>query len=79
MKTKITLLRLVLLLIRSITYSKFATSKLVKTLLLSSQKIIEVYPISHYLRTTSILMDLVAKNMEKSIKMTQPILKHHKC
>ncbi len=78
MKTKITLLRLVLLIIRSSKYSKFDISKLVKTLLLSPQKIIVVYPILHYLRTTSILMDLVPKNMKKSIKMTQPILKYHK-
>lgn len=77
MKTKITLPRLVLLLIRSITYSKFNTSKWFQKLLLSFQKIIKVYPILQDLRTTSILIDLVLKNIEKSIKRTQPILKYH--
>jgi hypothetical protein len=78
MKSKITFLKLASLLPTNNKFSEFDIPKpwtyLFQFMAFLRMKTTDKYPFFASIRITSILMDLVPKNMEKSIKMTHPIL-----
>jgi hypothetical protein len=78
MKSKITFLKLAFLLQTDNKFSEFDITKpvtyLVQFMAFVTLKTTDKYPFFASIRITSILMDLVPKNMEKPIKMTHPIL-----
>jgi hypothetical protein len=83
MKTKITFLRSVILLITSTIYSKLGSPKshpnLVQTLLIFSKKLMATYHFLGFSRTISKNMDLVHITITKPIRMTPTISKSDKC